>query len=278
MRRVIDEKPGRMMVGEIAPRSLSQVLSYYGSGSDELNLVFNFFFLVRRFRAADFRDIITRTLDALPDGAWPAWVLSNHDVVRAVTRYHLSPQMATAMMGLLLTIRGTPFLYNGEELGLANTPLPRHLLRDPVGKRYWPLPVGRDGERTPMPWDESPHAGFTTGIPWLPVAPADHSYAAQAADPASLLNFTSRLIAFRSAHAALYAGEMTFIPGPSRDCLCYRRTTPGEHITVAVNLSHRAVRLDAASIVGQSAVLFSSVSSPSADELRPWEVRVAGSV
>ena len=106
----------------------------------------------------------------MPEGAWPAWVLSNHDVVRAVSRYHLTPPMTKSMMGLLLTLKGTPFLYNGEELGLANTPLPRRLLQDPVGKRYWPLPVGRDGERTPIPWDATPGAGFTTGTPWLPVA------------------------------------------------------------------------------------------------------------
>jgi alpha-glucosidase len=124
MRRVIDEKPGRMMVGEIAPRSLSQVLSYYGSASDELNLVFNFFFFVRHFRARDFRDIIDKTLTALPDGAWPAWVLSNHDVVRAVTRYHLSPDMVKAMMGLLLTLKGTPFLYNGEPVSYTHLTLP----------------------------------------------------------------------------------------------------------------------------------------------------------
>lgn len=278
MRRVVDEKPGRMMVGEITQHALDQVLSYYGSGDDELNLVFNFFFFVRHFRAADFRDIIDRTLNGMPPGAWPAWVLSNHDVVRAVSRYHLSPHMARAMMGLLLTLKGTPFLYNGEPLGLANTPLPRHLLQDPVGKRYWPLPVGRDGERTPMPWDETSNAGFTTGTPWLPVPATSRTYAAQCADPDSLLNFTSQLIRFRSTHPALNAGDMTFMDGPSRNCLCYQRMTPGEQMIITVNLSRRAVRLSRADVSNRSTILLSSEPSATADELRPWEVRVVGSV
>ena len=278
MRRVVDEKPGRMMVGEITQHSLDQVLSYYGSGDDELNLVFNFFFFVRRFRAADFRDIISRTLDGIPAGAWPAWVLSNHDVVRAVSRYQLTPGMVKAMMGLLLTLKGTPFLYNGEPLGLANTPLSRRLLQDPVGKRYWPLPVGRDGERTPIPWDETPHGGFTTGTPWLPVTTTNRTYAAQSADPDSLLNFTSRLIRFRSTHPALNAGDMTLTDGPSRNCLCYQRTAPGEQMIVMVNLSPRAVRLSRAEARDRSTVLFSSESSATVDELRPWEVRIVGTV
>jgi alpha-glucosidase len=278
MRRVVDEEPGHMMVGEITQHSLDQVLSYYGSGDDELNLVFNFFFFVRRFHAADFRNIIVRTLERIPAGAWPAWVLGNHDVVRAVSRYHLSPDMVKAMMGLLLTLKGTPFLYNGEPLGLANTPLPRRLLQDPVGKRYWPLPVGRDGERTPIPWDETPNAGFTTGTPWLPIAATGRSYAAQCTDPGSLLNFTSRLIGFRSTHPALNAGDMTFIDGPSSNCLCYQRAAPGEQMTVMVNLSRMAVHLSGTDAGDCSTVLFSSESSATVDELRPWEVRVVGTV
>jgi alpha-glucosidase len=277
MRHVIDEKPGRMMVGEITQHSLGQVLSYYGNGDDELNLVFNFFFFVRRFRAADFKDIVGRTLNGMPPGAWPAWVLSNHDVVRAVSRYHLSPDMAKAMMGVLLTLQGTPFLYNGEPLGLENTPLPRRLLQDPVGTRYWPLPVGRDGERTPIPWDETPDAGFTTGIPWLPITGSGRNYAAESADPGSLLNFTKELIRFRSAHPALNAGGMAFVDGPTRDCLCYIRTTSGERVAVMVNLSHKAARLTREDGTGRSEMLFSSVSTPAIDQLGPWEVRITGS-
>ncbi|MHB8071636.1 MAG: glycoside hydrolase family 13 protein [Candidatus Cryosericum sp.] len=274
MRRVVDEKAGHMMVGEITQHSLDQVLSYYGNGNDELNLVFNFFFFVRRFRAADFREIVGRTLNGMPPGAWPAWVLSNHDVVRAVSRYHLSPGMAKAMMGVLLTLQGTPFLYNGEPLGLENTPLPRSLLRDPVGTRYWPLPVGRDGERTPMPWDETPDAGFTTGIPWLPLAGSGRNYAAESVDPGSLLNFTKELIRFRSVHPALNAGGMAFVDGPTRNCLCYTRTTSNERVTIMVNLSHKAARLTRKDGTSRPEMLFSSVPAPAVDELGPWEVRI----
>ncbi len=274
MRCVIDEQPGRMMVGEITPHSLDQVLSYYGNGNDELNLVFNFFFFVRRFCAADFRGIIARTLDALPDGAWPAWVLSNHDVVRAVTRYRLSPHMVRAMMGLLLTIQGTPFLYYGDELGLENVALPRRLLQDPVGRKYWPLPVGRDGERTPFPWDSTPNAGFTTGIPWLPVTGAANNRAAQSADPGSVLNFTSRLIRLRSQHPALYAGEMTFTDEPSGNCMTFIRTAPDERMTVMVNLSRKTVPLPADETSRCAVTVFDSEDLPAAGMLHPWEIRI----
>ncbi|MHB8106225.1 MAG: alpha-glucosidase [Candidatus Cryosericum sp.] len=275
MRRIIDEKPERMMVGEITQRTLGQVLSYYGNGQDELNLVFNFFFFVRRFRARDFGAIIDQTLSLLPDGAWPAWVLSNHDVVRAVSRYHLSPPMTKSMIGLLLTLKGTPFLYNGEELGLANTPLPRRLLEDPVGKRYWPLPVGRDGERTPMPWNATPDRGFTTGTPWLPAGAPGTSYSAEALDPTSVLTFTRQLSWFRSHHAALNTGNMSIVAGPSDACLCFTRRSSAEHLTITMNLSGQSVAIPEGSFTSDQVPLFSTEEQPSANRLAPWEVRIA---
>lgn len=276
MRAVIDEKPGRMMVGEITQHTLDQVVSYYGNRDDELNLVFNFFFIVRRFRAREFSDIITRTLDLLPKDAWPAWVLSNHDVVRAVSRYHLTPPMTKSMIGLLLTLRGTPFLYNGEELGLANTPLPKRLLQDPVGKRYWPLPFGRDGERTPIPWDATVNAGFTTGIPWLPVGVPASTYNAESTDPTSVLNFTKQLSWFRSHHSALNAGEMSMVGGLSDSCLCYTRTSPTEHLTVTINLSGKTVMIPKNSLTSGRIPLFCTEDQASPDSLAPWEVRIVG--
>lgn len=275
MRRVIDERPGHMMVGEITQRTLHQVLSYYGDGNNELNLVFNFFFLVRRFRAREFRNIIQQTLDLLPPDAWPTWTLSNHDVVRAVSRYHLSAAMAKSMLGLLLAIKGTPFLYNGEELGLANVRMPRNLIQDPVGKRYWPLPVGRDGERAPIPWNSSRGAGFTTGTPWLPLNASAAPYDAQSADPASVLSFARRFSQFRSQHPALNGGSMSFMGGPSEDCLCFRRDSAAEHLGVIINLSTRPTSLPPDSFCHSGAPLFSSEGHPSADFLAPWEIRVA---
>jgi alpha-glucosidase len=275
MRDVIDEKPGRMMVGEITQHTLDQVLSYYGNGQNELNLVFNFFFFVRHFRAKDFRAIVKQTLDLLPKNAWPAWALSNHDVVRAVSRYHLSPPMTKSMIGLLLTLKGTPFLYNGEELGLANTPLPRKLLQDPVGRRYWPLPVGRDGERTPMPWNATPDRGFTTGTPWLPASAPAMSYSAESADPTSVLSFTRRLSWFRSHHAALNAGDMSIIGGPSDTCLCFTRKFSTEHLTITINLSGQSVAIPRGSFTSDQTPLFSTEEQPSTDSLAPWEVRIA---
>ncbi|MCE5192666.1 MAG: alpha-amylase family glycosyl hydrolase [Candidatus Cryosericum sp.] len=278
MRHVLDEKSGRMMVGEVTQRSLDQVLSYYGGGIDELNLVFNFFFFVRRFRAQNFRTVIQQTLELLSAGAWPAWVLSNHDVVRAVSRYHLSPAMTKSMLGLLLTIKGTPFLYYGEEMGLPNTRIPRRFLQDPVGKKYWPLPVGRDGERTPMLWESSPGGGFTTGTPWLPInTSAAPPYSAQSADPASVLNFTRRLSWFRSHHPALSAGDMSFVDSPSDACLCFKRTSPAECLTITINLCQRATALLPDRSYSTQTPLFSTENDPYPDHLAPWEVRIASS-
>ena len=185
--------------------------------------------------------------------------------------------MTKSMIGLLLTLKGTPFLYNGEELGLANTPIPRRLLQDPVGKRYWPLPVGRDGERTPMPWDATPGAGFTAGIPWLPVSASAVTYGAESADPTSVLSFTRRLSWFRSHHPALNAGDMSIVGGSSDTCLCFTRTSSAEHLAIAINLSSRTVAIPRGGTSSDRTLLFSTEERPSMDSLAPWEVRITTS-
>jgi alpha-glucosidase len=274
MRAVVDERPGRMMVGEVTHRNLGQVLSYYGRGEDELHLVFNFFFMVRRFSAQAFRDVVAQTLARLPKDAWPAWVLSNHDVVRAVTRYRLDAPMAKAMNGLLLTLCGTPFLYYGEELGMANAALSRTTLRDPVGLKYWPLPVGRDGERTPMLWDDSPSDGFTSGTPWLPVGTTCGTWASQSADPHSVLSFTRRLSHFRTDHRALHEGRMELSAGWPPAVLSFRRSAPGETLSVAINFASTATPLSMGSEICGHQALFSSEENPAGNALAPWELRI----
>jgi alpha-glucosidase len=141
---------------------------------------------------------------------------------------------------MLLTLRGTPFIYYGEEIGMNELRLPRRLLKDPVGKKWYPFHRGRDGCRSPMQWDESPGAGFTTGEPWLPVGPeaAQRNVAAQEEDPASLLNFYRKLIWLRKEQPALLGGSYrSVVEGVPGDCYLYLRETEEQRLLVALNFS-----------------------------------------
>jgi alpha-glucosidase len=147
-------------------------------------------------------------------------------------------------MTLLLTLRGTPFMYYGEEIGMRDISLRRSQIQDPAGKPYWPIYKGRDGCRAPMQWDGSPYAGFSEGKPWLPVHPdyASRNVAAQEADPDSLLNFTKKLIALRREHPALRRGDYVALEA-AEGVMAYLRRTDEETVLVALNFSDRKVAL-----------------------------------
>jgi alpha-glucosidase len=215
-------------------------MPFYGTGSDELHLAFNFLFVHAKLDAAEMRAIVEGVEAKLPHGAWPVYTGSNHDASRLATRWAGGDERAArAALVMLLTLRGTPFLYYGEEIGMVTTePKTVEEVRDPVGQRYWPLRKGRDGERTPMQWDAGPHAGFTTGAPWLPVPPSarERNVAAQAKDPGSLLNFYKRLIALRRRSAALLDGNYTPL-GDDPHVYAYRRRARGQTAIVALNMS-----------------------------------------
>jgi alpha-glucosidase len=155
---------------------------------------------------------------------------------------------------MLLTLRGSPFLYYGEEIGMTTTePKTIDEVRDPVGRRYWPANKGRDGERTPMQWDASEHSGFTTGNPWLPVPPSarERNVAAEERDPNSLLNFYKRLIALRRRSPALLDGAYMIVGNDSK-IFAYQRKLPGQTVIVALNMSgeRRAFKLPPPMITG----------------------------
>jgi alpha-glucosidase len=171
----------------------------------------------------------------LPDHAWPDYTLSNHDRSRAATRYGLHRARTAAMM--LLTLRGTPFIYYGEEIGMTDVPIPPERVVDVHD---------RDPERTPMQWDASRNAGFTAGRPWLPMA-ADAprvNVAAQRDDPRSLLSFYRRLLAVRKGSLALRLGTYRSLPG-ARGVFAFERRADDEHVAVALNFteSERSVEL-----------------------------------
>jgi alpha-glucosidase len=173
------------------------------------------------------------TLAQFPDH-WPCIAFSNHDVIRTATRF--GQQAARAMLALLCALRGTLLLYQGEELGLPEVELRRDQLKDPVGDLYYPLFKGRDGCRTPMPWDaNAPHLGFSGGAPWLPLGP-EHKVLAvseQERDPDSALAFTRRLLAARKANPALLDGTLELLPGP---LLAFVRQTESQKIACVFNL------------------------------------------
>ena len=208
---------------------------------------------------------------------WPATVMSNHDLPRAASRYAKGEEDAQARiaMALLLTLRGTPFMYYGEEIGMRDIHLRRGEILDPPGQKYWPFYKGRDGCRSPMQWDAGAQAGFSTARPWLPVHPdyLQRNVAAQQADPGSLFHFTKMLLVLRKAYPALRRGD--YVPLETcRGTLAYLRSTPGQSVLVAINFKGRLDQF--VPPPGKWQMLFSSpadIADPAA-ALAPYEVRL----
>jgi alpha-glucosidase len=206
-----------VLVGE-TPVSVSELTDYYGNGRDELHLAFNFPFISAPFEARALKEIVEQTEAILPPGAWPTWTGSNHDMFRFPTRWAGdNDRKVRAALLMLLSLRGTPVLYQGDEIGLGNTALTHEDMRDPLGVRYWPYYEGRDAGRTPMPWRDLPGGGFTEpGVrPWLPLGDVHAcNVESQRSDPASVLALTRALIALRRQEADLRRGAYRPLDAP----------------------------------------------------------------
>ncbi len=230
----------RLLIGETNVEALSALMQFYGTGADELHGGFNFLFINSPLEAASMRRIVEDVEALIPAVSWPIWTGSNHDVSRLATRWAGGdPGKVRCALLVLLTLRGTPFLYQGDEIGLEDGPIERADLHDRVGIRFWPHYKGRDAERTPMPWHGGPHGGFTEpGVrPWLPMAdPASCNVADQAADPDSVLAFTRAVIARRRDNVDLALGTYGSLPSPEGTWVYGR----GERTTVALNMSEVA--------------------------------------
>jgi len=234
-------EPERLLLGETHVQNLATLASFYGH-DDELGLAFNFPFLFSSFEASPLRALVDATTAALPHGAWPVWTLSNHDVSRAPTRWCEGDiaRVRCALL-LLLTLRGTPVLYYGDELGLPDTDVPFDRLVDPVSMRYYGV-HNRDAARTPMPWSADAGAGFTTaGVePWLPFGDlAAYNVTDQRADAGSTLQFTRDLLALRREHDDLHA-DSSDDAGSFDDVWMYRR---GERMLVVLHLGEGRVSI-----------------------------------
>jgi alpha-glucosidase len=231
-----DYTPTRVLLGETNVDTLENLATYYGSGDDELHMGFNFPFIEAPFEADALSDVVARTEELLPSAAWPVWTGSNHDVSRLATRWcQGDPAKVRLALLMLLTLRGTPVLYQGDEIGLTDGEFEKEELLDPVGVRFWPYYPGRDPERTPMQWDGGPNAGFTpAGVtPWLAMADAPMNVAQQRGDPGSTLHFVRDVIALRRRSPDLVRGD--YAPAPVRDGLWVWRRGGGT--LVALNLS-----------------------------------------
>jgi alpha-glucosidase len=212
-----------------------------------LHAAFDFTFLLNRWRAGSFLRSIERWDTALGEGAWPNYVLNNHDNPRSATRYTHgeNDERLKVAAALLLTQRGTPFLYYGEEIGMRDIHISRDMIQDPVGKKYWPFYVGRDGCRAPMQWSADKNAGFGAGTPWLPPHP-DHvrrNVEQMRQTPDSLLYFYRKLIQLRKQYPALREGMFQTLTFDPRWMMAYLRQTKDQTILVALNFSHRPMRL-----------------------------------
>jgi alpha-glucosidase len=229
IRHVLEEYEGdRVSVGEVYLLDPERVATYYGH-DDELHLSFNFATLFTPWRPGAWLDVIMSSEKALSHvKAWPTWVLSNHDNARVATRLGADERMVRAAMALLLTLRGTPFLYEGEELGLVDAVIPPDRVVDPGG---------RDGCRSPMPWTRGADHGWSVE-PWLPFAEgaSEHSVEAQREDEDSMLHLTRRILEVRRSHEALRRGDLEGLHVEG-DVLAFERVCPGERLRVMVNFS-----------------------------------------
>jgi alpha-glucosidase len=263
-------------VGEVgdAQRGL-EIMAEYTSGGDKVQMCYPFEMLQpARLTAASLVDTFARMTAVAPD-AWPCWAYSNHDVIRHVTRWGLSDAAARTYTTLLMCLRGSVCLYQGEELGLPEADIAFEDLQDPYGIQFWPEFKGRDGCRTPMPWvTDNANAGFSDAKPWLPVVTPHlgRSVAAQNTDAASMLAHYRQALAFRRAHPALVTGAMEAIAAEGEVATFIRRGD--EAIFCAFNLSDKAARvaLPDGKWTGLGAELGSIAPEGRAVTLPPWGV------
>jgi alpha-glucosidase len=239
IRRTVERYPDRFVMGEFSEDPAR--CGCFAAPDKGLHSGYSFPLLQASKLSPDFIHLHYNLLARFPDH-WPSIAFSNHDVLRTVTRFggrNPPPQLAKLLLALLMSLKGTVLLYQGEELGLPEANICRDQIRDPVGDLYWPYTGGRDGCRTPIPWDSSAtNLGFTTGAPWLPMSPAHEALAVsrQDGDQDSGLNFTRRFLAFRRQSAALRLGDIKFMDVPP-PLLGFIREYDGERVVCLFNLS-----------------------------------------
>jgi len=277
-----------VLIGETWTSDVNELKDYYGKKHDELQMPMDLMLTALKPLSADvFRKHIA---GVYASGEWPVWVMSNHDIKRAYSRFSdgkHDDDIAKVMAAMYLLLRGTPILYYGEEIGMANNdPTRKEDVKDPIGQLGWPTVKGRDGERTPMQWNDGPNAGFTQGIPWLPVPVSSktHNVVAEKADPNSVLSFYKTVLALRHTNKALLDGDYVALNESDANVYTYLRRYKDEAVLVVMNMSDspQTVSLDASSqgFSGKQAKTLvatnkaGATQSLSGIELAPWTVYV----
>ena len=241
MRQLADEYGERVLIGEIFLPN-DRLARWYGTPeAPQVHLPFNFALIENDWNAETIGPLVADYEAALPEWGWPNWVIGSHDAPRIAAR--IGEAQARVAMMLLLTLRGTPTLYQGDELAIGTVPIPPERVQDPREIRQPGIGLGRDPSRTPMPWDASPNAGFSSAEPWLPLNPdwPDRNVAEQEQDPHSMLNFTRTLLRLRRAEAALSVGQYRPVACEGT-LLAYERRIEDSRMLVALNLGKEPVR------------------------------------
>ncbi|MDO4904345.1 MAG: alpha-glucosidase family protein [Lautropia sp.] len=244
VRALLNQYPHTTMVGEVGDDDSLKVIAQYTADNDKLHMAYSFDLLCKDFSAPSLHRIFSRFTRIVGDG-WPSWALSNHDTMRVASRWsHGKPDERIKRLAAVLqmTMRGSPCMYQGDELGLPEAELTFEQLRDPYGITMWPVFKGRDGCRTPIPWKKADRqAGFSKSVEtWLPI-PEEHRELAvdrQEADPDSLLHFYRRLLAWRKTHPALIKGTVKVLPSHPQ-VLGFERQFEGERLLCLLNFSNK---------------------------------------
>jgi alpha-glucosidase len=265
MRRVTDEFDARVLIGEVY-LPLHRLVAYYGNDLTGAQMPFNFALLSTLWSARSVEKIIADYEAVLPNGAWPNWVLGNHDRPRVASRIGREQARVAAM--LLLTLRGTPTLYYGDEIGMHQAAIAPDQVRDPFEKNVPGIGVGRDGCRTPMQWDATPHAGFSAQTPWLPL-PDDfihENVVNLEADTRSILSLYKALIVLRRKLPQLVTGGYESIAAQG-DILLYRRRDDDGTVVIALNLGAEPVSVTSSSIGFGREILLSTLLDRQGEKL-----------
>jgi len=273
IRDIMDKFGETYVVGETFLADTDQTATY--CGEDKLHAAFNFEFPRNRWHPERFLDSALIWYDALSADAWPNNFLSNHDMERAASRYCFGEddRRAKVAAAMLLTLKGTPFIYYGEEIGMRDIPIrSKNDIKDPVGKQFWPLYKGRDGCRAPMQWSSKINAGFSQTEPWLPVNKnfPTRNVIRQISDPDSLQNFFKQIINIRKSNPALQHGDFTPIVNDPRFIMAYQRKFEDEKVVVVLNFSSR--ELDFELPEGDWRSLFDEQISSGKVKLEPYQI------
>jgi alpha-glucosidase len=237
LRQVIDEFSERVLAGEVQGKT-DRIGHFYGNNRPRLHLPLNFALLDSPWDALSLQGNLDAYMNSIPEGAWPDWVIGGHDKQRITSK--IGQPQARILAMLLLTLKGTPLFFAGDELGLEQTPIPKDCVQDPFEKLLPGYGLNRDPQRSPMPWNGGKNGGFSTGEPWLPLGSqvADRNVERFQKDDRSLLWLYRKMIELRRHHPALVAGD--YQPERSRnDVLAYKRVLMEEHFLVALNTVHQ---------------------------------------